>query len=72
MFLRSDNYKADDWQGYHLLKKVFQNWETLSTDAEICIVCDQLVHISKEDKREVRKQAEVEKVMTYWWTPVAK
>ena len=64
MSLRSDNHKADGLKGYHLLKNLFQNWETLSTDAEICIACYQLVHISKEDKREVRKRAEVERVMT--------
>lgn len=62
MSLISDNHTADIWQGYYLLKSLFPNWETLSTDAEVCIACDQLVHISKEDKREVRKRAEVEKV----------
>lgn len=50
-------------QAYLLLKKfLFPTWETMSTDTELCPVCEALIHISKEAKREVRKQAEQEKV----------
>ncbi|KAI0934305.1 hypothetical protein AcV5_006190 [Taiwanofungus camphoratus] len=49
-------------EAYLLLKKfLFPAWETMSTDTELCPVCEALIHISKEDKREVRKQAEQEK-----------
>ncbi|KAH9934725.1 cysteine proteinase [Fomitopsis serialis] len=44
-----------------LLKQIFPTWEALSTEAELCPVCEALVHISKEDKREFRRQAEEEK-----------
>ncbi|KAL4247306.1 peptidase C19 family protein [Abortiporus biennis] len=48
-------------EGYHLLKELFPEWNAVSTDTEICAVCETLLHISKEDKREVRRQAEEEK-----------
>lgn len=34
----------------------------MTTDEEICAVCEAMNHISKEDKRELRRQAEEEKV----------
>jgi hypothetical protein len=49
------------FQAYHLLQNLFPSWDTLSTDAEACAICDALVHISKGDKREIRKKAEDEK-----------
>lgn len=45
-----------------LLQKLYPLWDPISTDAELCPVCDALIHISKEDKREIRKRAEDEKV----------
>ncbi|KZT68135.1 hypothetical protein DAEQUDRAFT_340767 [Daedalea quercina L-15889] len=44
-----------------LLQRIFPGWKPLPTDAELCPVCEALVHISKEDKREFRRQAEEEK-----------
>ena len=46
-----------------LLQEHFPNWRPPSTFTEPCPVCEALLHISKEDKREYRKQAEDEKVM---------
>lgn len=36
----------------------------MSAEAEICAVCEALAHMSQEDKREIRKQVEEEKVHT--------
>ncbi|GLB34824.1 putative cysteine proteinase [Lyophyllum shimeji] len=44
-----------------LLRSLYPSWNPLPTDAELCPVCDALIHISKESKRGVRKQAEDEK-----------
>lgn len=54
--------KFDSFQAYHILTELFPSWETLTTDAEVCAVCDALIHISKGDKREIRRKAEEEKV----------
>ena len=51
-----------DPQGHKILRELFPDWMTLSSEDEICAVCEALLHISKEDKREIRKQAEDEKV----------
>lgn len=56
------NRKRISREGYNILKEVFPDWETLSSREELCPVCEALVHISKEDKRGIRKQAEDEKV----------
>ncbi|KAI0755703.1 hypothetical protein C8Q74DRAFT_1305422 [Fomes fomentarius] len=64
----------DDETGYHIskawlkeaygiLQELFPNWRPPSTSAQPCPVCEALLHISKEDKREYRKQAEEEKHM---------
>jgi hypothetical protein len=53
---------AFSFQAYHILQNLFPLWQTLSADAEACAICDALVHISKGDKREIRKKAEDEKV----------
>ncbi|KZP12614.1 cysteine proteinase [Athelia psychrophila] len=44
-----------------ILHDLFPTWETLSTNTEECAACAALIHISKSDKRESRKQAEDEK-----------
>lgn len=49
-------------QAYDVLRELFPSWEAIPTDAETCPVCEALIHISKEDKREIRRQAEEEKV----------
>ncbi|KAI0637029.1 cysteine proteinase [Trametes polyzona] len=48
-------------EAYTILHEVFPNWKPLSTSAELCPVCEALLHVSREDKREYRKQAEEEK-----------
>jgi hypothetical protein len=49
-------------QACRLLMNLYPSWEPVRSDTELCPVCDALIHISKEDKREVRKMAEEEKV----------
>ncbi|KAH8107139.1 cysteine proteinase [Cristinia sonorae] len=48
-------------EGFKILKELFPDWTTLTSDDEVCAVCQALLHISKEDKREIRRQAEDEK-----------
>lgn len=49
-------------QAYELLKGVFPEWSTLSTNPEPCVVCEAMVQLSREDKRGAKIQAEEEKV----------
>ena len=49
-------------QAYLILQEIFPNWKPPSISTEPCPVCEALLHISKEDKRGLRKQAEEEKV----------
>ena len=53
---------AYDSQAFTLLKTLFPSWVTLSDTAGPCAVCDTLAETSREDKRELRKKAEEEKV----------
>ncbi|KAI0780996.1 cysteine proteinase, partial [Trametes elegans] len=48
-------------EAYSVLHDVFPDWNPPSTSAEPCPVCEALLHVSREDKREYRKQAEEEK-----------
>lgn len=41
---------------------MFPEWVPLSTNEEPCAICEAYIHSSKEDKRELRKKAEDEKV----------
>lgn len=47
-----------------LLQKLFPTWTPIDGDSETCAICDAEVHISKEDKREIRRRVEEEKVVT--------
>ena len=49
-------------EAFAILHELYPNWRPPSTSTEPCAVCEALLHISKEDKREYRKQAEEEKV----------
>lgn len=53
---------AYDSQAFTLLKTLFPSWVTLSDAVGLCAVCDTLAETSREDKRELRKKAEEEKV----------
>ena len=53
---------AYDFQAFTLLKRLFPLWVTLSDAVGPCAVCDTLAESSREDKRELRKKAEEEKV----------
>ncbi|CAL1704590.1 unnamed protein product [Somion occarium] len=48
-------------EAYQVLKGVFPDLTAPHATHEACAVCEALVQISKEDRREIRKQAEVEK-----------
>ena len=52
-------------EAYLFLRDLFPNWKPPSTSSEPCPVCEALMHISREDKREYRKQAEEEKVSVF-------
>lgn len=46
---------------YELLKELFPEWSTLSTDSELCAACEALIAVSREDRRGAKIQAEEEK-----------
>ncbi|KAI0664864.1 cysteine proteinase [Cubamyces menziesii] len=48
-------------EAYSVLSEIYPGWKPPSTHTEPCAVCETLVHLSREDKREYRKQAEEEK-----------
>ncbi|KAH9946153.1 cysteine proteinase [Epithele typhae] len=48
-------------QAYMILQELFSNWKPPSTSSELCAVCEAMLHLSKEDRREFRKLAEDEK-----------
>ena len=48
---------------------LFPSWNPVRSDTELCPVCEALIQISKEDKREVRKMVEDEKVW-HTWSPL--
>lgn len=50
------------YQAVQLLQSIFPSWQPLSGDTETCAICDAEVHMSKEDKKEVRRRIEEEKV----------
>lgn len=56
------NLHSSSSQGYEILRGLFPNWTTLSTENEVCAVCEAMVQISREDKRGAKIQAEDEKV----------
>ncbi|KAH9954829.1 hypothetical protein BJV74DRAFT_891746 [Russula compacta] len=49
-------------KAFTLLRTLFPSWVTLSDVVSPCAVCDALAENSREDKRELRKKAEEEKV----------
>lgn len=59
---RVTNLHSASSQGYEILRELFPNWATLSTENEVCAVCEAMVQISREDKRGAKIQAEDEKV----------
>ncbi|KAJ3574829.1 hypothetical protein NP233_g1494 [Leucocoprinus birnbaumii] len=61
--LNSLNRRRISWEGVEVLRKKFPSWEPLHGEAELCPVCDAVLHISKEDKRELRRRAEDEKAL---------
>lgn len=46
-----------------ILENLFPQWEPLRTDVDPCAVCEAEISLSKEDKREVRRRVEDEKVV---------
>jgi hypothetical protein len=54
--------RSDLLQACKLLLGLYPSWNPMKSDAEVCPICEALIHSSKEDKREIRKMAEEEKV----------
>ncbi|KAF9218284.1 cysteine proteinase, partial [Gyrodon lividus] len=48
-------------QAYEILKIIFPQWVPVSTNEELCAICEASINSSREDKRELRKKAEDEK-----------
>jgi hypothetical protein len=61
LLIRPRGYTYDS-QAFVLLKTLFPLWVTLSDTVAPCAVCDTLAENSREDKRELRRKAEEEKV----------
>ncbi|KDR73501.1 hypothetical protein GALMADRAFT_72029 [Galerina marginata CBS 339.88] len=59
--LNTTNRRKISLEAVELLQELYPSWQPPSTDTETCAVCDAEVHISKEDKKEFRRQAEEEK-----------
>lgn len=51
------------FKAVQLLQSIFPSWDPLNGDTETCAICDAEVHVSKEDKKEVRRRIEEEKVI---------
>jgi ubiquitin carboxyl-terminal hydrolase 48 len=49
-------------QAFNLLRSLFPAWEPMSGDMEPCLVCDGLMNMGMEDRLEVRRRADDEKV----------
>lgn len=49
-------------QAVALLQKLFPKWDPLASNADPCAICETEIHLSKEDKREIRRRIEDEKV----------
>ncbi|KAH7913760.1 hypothetical protein BJ138DRAFT_1145448 [Hygrophoropsis aurantiaca] len=59
--LNSVSRRRISQEAYQVLKHLFPSWTPLSTNEELCPICEASVHVSREDKRELRKRAEDEK-----------
>jgi ubiquitin carboxyl-terminal hydrolase 48 len=55
--LLNTGHKAGD-----IIKGLFPQWVPRSTQEELCAVCEATINMSREDKRELRRKAEDEKV----------
>lgn len=63
LVLNNFNRRRISREGVEVLRKKFPLWEPLHGDAELCAVCDAVLHTSREDKRELRRRAEEEKAL---------
>jgi len=52
-------------QAVDLLKTLFPQWEPLYTEVDPCAVCEAEICLSREDKKEVRRRVEDEKVTSH-------
>ncbi|KAH7929713.1 cysteine proteinase [Leucogyrophana mollusca] len=59
--LNSTSRRRISMEACELLKSLFPSWVPLSTDEELCPICEASIRVSKEDKREIRRRAEDEK-----------
>ena len=61
--LASISWFLNEFQAVNILESLFPQWEPLRTDVDPCAVCEAEISLSKEDKREVRRRVEDEKVV---------
>lgn len=48
-----------------MLRTLYPSWDPIPGDMEPCLVCDGLMNMGKEDRLEVRRLAENEKVLLF-------
>ncbi|KAH9483698.1 Ubiquitin carboxyl-terminal hydrolase 48 [Psilocybe cubensis] len=65
--LNTINRRKISVEAMQLLSDIFPAWKPPSSNTETCAVCDAEVHISKEDKKEIRRKAEEEKATWRRW-----
>ncbi|KIY43585.1 cysteine proteinase [Fistulina hepatica ATCC 64428] len=59
--LNISNRRKISKEAYSLLHILFPTWETLSSDDELCAVCEEALHSSRENNIQLRRMAEEEK-----------
>lgn len=57
-----DNIAKHSHKAGDIIKGLFPQWVPRSTQEELCAVCEATINMSREDKRELRRKAEDEKV----------
>lgn len=62
MCVRDRAFNSNSDQARDILMDLFPQWQPLSTNEEPCSTCEAAINSSREDKREMRRKAEEEKV----------
>lgn len=53
-------------EAFIFLRSLFPAWQAMPGDLEPCLICDGLVNMGMEDRIEVRRRADDEKVHSIW------
>ncbi|PPQ63065.1 hypothetical protein CVT24_005920 [Panaeolus cyanescens] len=62
--LNTTNRRRISQQAASILLDMFPTWKPMPGDTDVCALCEADVRLSKEDKKELRKQIEEEKNLT--------